>query len=979
VRFHHIHYSALAIALAAVLAAGIPVSAHAQQVIADGDEQTPAAGDYSATGVGNHAFHALNGGSIVPLGAVNVSASGDGASAARAEGAGSRIELNGSTLVTTGFGATTALATTGGELHLTATDVINKATGMGVVAHTGSQATLQDVNIRMEGVSSVGLAGGGDITMTGGSISAMGLGSRAVSATRANMTLAGVAIEGVSGIWLSDGNQLDLSGSTVKSSGIALDINGRGNAVTVADSSFHSTGNGTGTVKMFSDSTLAMARSSVISEGDRAVGIDARTGTVDLDSVSVTTSGESSHGLYADFTGIGAGPIITARAAKVHTSGAGAIGVVARQGGSIRLQDSVILTEGQQAHGVLTGGGGGMTLTNTHVRTEGDGAWAAVINDSGSLRIDGGSLASAQHGGVWVRSSRDAGLTLANGAYVSGGNGIAIALDAAVAGRFDVVLDGHSQMVGDIVITPEDEDAGLVPQSDVHVRLADGSLWQGSSDLVQTMAIERGSQWTLTSDATVGELQVLNSGVALSDGNGRFNTLTVDGDLHSEGATFLFQGALGGDDSAFDRLHVRGDTSGDASIAVRNIGGAGAQTTDGIQLIEVDGASQATYALAGRAVGGSHEYFLFQGGLADPSDGNWYLRSQWFDVCADDPNAPGCVVDPGPGPGPGPDPGEGGEEGEGGDIPVIPPPVLRPEAGAYLANQSAAINMFAHRLNDRIGAVSLQDVPTAWARVGRQQADFSAVGKQLSVDGDTSVLQIGSDLLRRGNAAVGMMAGSGRTDSTVVSELTGYSAKGRVRGNAMGVYGTWMQDADGTQGVYIDANLQYGRFDNRVQGIGLAPEHYDSRMASASLETGYTFNVWHGAASALYVQPQLQLSHVNYHGDRHVEANGTVIDHADAGGLSGRLGVRVFGHGTAAGNVVQPYLGVNWLRGSGTSTLQFNGETLGAEVPRNRYEVQAGAELKLGQRWGAWGGMTVQRGDHGFRNVGGQVGLRMAW
>lgn len=979
-RPHHIHHSALAMALAAVLAAGIPGQAHAQQIIADGDEQTPAAGDYSVTGVGNHAFHALNGGSIVPLGAVNVSASGDGASAARAEGAGSRIELNGSTLVTTGFGASTALATTGGELHLTATDVINKGTGMGVVAHTGSQATLQDVNIRMEGVSSVGLAGGGDITMTGGSISAMGLGSRAVSATGANMMLSDVAIEGESGIWLQDNNQLALAGSTVSAKGIALDINGRGNTVTVADSSLHSTGNGVGTVVMFADSTLAMSRSAIISEGDRAVGIDVRAGTANLERVDVTTSGESSHGLYADFTAFGARATINARAAQVHTSGTGAIGAVARQGGNLHLQDSVILTEGQQAHGVLIGGGGGMTLTNTHVRTEGEGAWAAVINDSGSLGIDGSALESVQHGGVWVRSSRDAGLTLSNNAYVSGGNGIAIALDAAVAGRFDVVVQGGSQMVGDIVITPEDEGAGLVPQSDVHVRLADGSLWQGSSDLLQTMAIESGSQWTLASDATVGELQVLNSGVALSDGSGRFNTLTVDGDLHSEGATFLFQGTLGGDDSVFDRLHVRGDTSGDASIAVRNIGGAGAQTTDGIQLIEVDGASQATYALAGRAVGGSHEYFLFQGGLADPSDGNWYLRSQWFDICADDPNAPGCVVDPGPGPGPGPDPGEGGEEGEGGSgDPVIPPPVLRPEAGAYLANQSAAINMFAHRLNDRIGAVSLQDGPTAWARVGRQQADFSAVGGQLSVDGNTSVLQIGSDLLRRGNAAFGVMLGSGRTDSTVVSELTGYSAKGRVRGNAVGVYGTWMQDADGTQGAYIDANLQYGRFDNRVKGVGLEPEQYDSRTASASLEAGYTFNVWQGASSQLYLQPQLQLSYADFRADRHVEHNGTVIDRADAGGLNGRVGVRVFGGGTAAGNVVQPYMGVNWLRGSGTSALQFNGDRLGADVPRNRYEVQAGAQLKLGQRWSAWGDLSVQRGDHGYRNVGGQVGLRMAW
>lgn len=960
-----VHYSALALALTAALAVGIPVKAHAQQVIADGDAQTPAAGDYSATGVGNHAFHALNGGSIVPLGAVNVSTDGDGASAARAEGAGSRIELNGSTLVTTGFGATTALATTGGELNLTATVVINKGTGMGVVAHTGSQATLQDVNIRMEGVSSVGLSGGGDITMTGGSISAMGLGSRAVSATGANMSLTGVEIEGASGIWLADNNQLDLAGSTVRASGIALDINGRGNAVTVVDSSFHSTGDGTGTVKMFSDSTLAMARSSVISEGDRAVGIDVRTGTVDLDSVNVTTSGESSHGLYADFTGIGIDPTISARATQVVTSGVGAIGAVARKGGSIHLDDSIIRTEGREAYGVLAGGTGAMTLTGTDVRTEGEGAWAAVINDNGSLGIDGSSLVSAQHGGVWVRSSRDLGLTLSNNAYVSGGNGIAIALDAAVAGRFDVVVQGGSQMVGDIVITPEDEVAGLVPQSDVHVRLADGSLWQGSSDLVQTMAIESGSQWTLTGDATVGELDVRNSGVALSDGSGRFNTLTVDGDLHSEGATFLFQGALGGDDSAFDRLHVRGDTSGDASIAVKNIGGVGAQTTDGIQLIEVDGASLATYALAGRAVGGSYEYFLFKGGVTDPTDGNWYLRSQWFDVCKDNPAAPGCVVDP-------VDPVDPID-------PVDPVPVLRPEAGAYLANQSAAINMFSLRLNDRIGAVSLDEGRAAWARVGRQQADFSAVGGQLSIDGNTSVLQIGTDLVRRGNAAFGVMLGTGRADSSAVSDLTGYSAKGRVRGSAVGVYGTWLQAADGTQGAYMDANLQHGRFDNRVQGIGLEPEHYDSRMTSASLEAGYTFNVWQGIASALYVQPQLQLSYVDFRADRHVESNGTVVDHADAGGLSGRLGVRVFGHGIAGGNTVQPYLGVNWLRGSGTSTLQFNDDTLGADVPRNRYEVQAGAELKLGQRWGAWGGLSVQRGDHGYRNVGGQVGVRMAW
>ncbi|MEN5261419.1 autotransporter outer membrane beta-barrel domain-containing protein [Stenotrophomonas hibiscicola] len=681
---------------------------------------------------------------------------------------------------------------------------------------------------------------------------------------------------------------------------------------------------------------------------------------------SILTTGTTSAGVSvtaADFSAFGT---------RIETRGAASVGVEADGNSGVDLVDSAVRTTGAASHGLVGEGQAYLFLRNSHVRADGNGAWAAILSDNSRLQIHGGSLVSQQHGGVWVRGASIPGLTLADGAVLYGGNGVALQLDAAVAGRFDVALENNALMVGDIVINPDDLAGGLVPQSDVYVQLGSGAVWNGTSDRVRALSMEAGSRWMLTGDAHIGTLSVTGGELALSDPLlGGFNTLTVEGDLHSEAASFIFRGALGGDDSAMDRLHVRGDSSGDAMVVVQNIGGLGAQTLEGITLIQVDGASAANYALAGRAVAGSYDYFLHKGGIAG-GEGNWYLRSQLPtvpDPCEVDPSQPGCVpVDP-------TDPVDPVDPIN----PILPPPVLRPEAGAYLANQSAAINMFSHRLNDRIGAVSLDEGRAAWARVGRQQADFSAVGGQLSIDGNTSVLQIGSELVRRGNAAFGVMLGTGRADSSAVSDLTGYSAKGRVRGSAVGVYGTWLQAADGTQGAYVDANLQHGRFDNRVQGIGLAPEHYDSRMASVSLETGYTFNVWQGAASALYVQPQLQLSHVDFRADRHVESNGTVIDHADAGGLSGRLGVRVFGHGIAADNAVQPYLGVNWLRGSGASTLQFNGDTLGADVPRNRYEVQAGAELKLGQRWGAWGGLTVQRGDRGYRNVGGQLGLRKAW
>ncbi|KAG1579655.1 hypothetical protein G6F46_015629 [Rhizopus delemar] len=66
----------LAAALEVALVTALP--AHAQQVVADGDQQTPAAGDYTTTepvAPGNpagYAFLAINGGQIQPSGAVNL-------------------------------------------------------------------------------------------------------------------------------------------------------------------------------------------------------------------------------------------------------------------------------------------------------------------------------------------------------------------------------------------------------------------------------------------------------------------------------------------------------------------------------------------------------------------------------------------------------------------------------------------------------------------------------------------------------------------------------------------------------------------------------------------------------------------------------------------------------------------------------------------------------------------------------------------
>lgn len=306
--------------------------------------------------------------------------------------------------------------------------------------------------------------------------------------------------------------------------------------------------------------------------------------------------------------------------------------------------------------------------------------------------------------------------------------------------------------------------------------------------------------------------------------------------------------------------------------------------------------------------------------------------------------------------------------------------MLRPEAGAYLANQSAAVGMFGLGLVDRQGAFGISEGwRHLWTRVDRQRTDLTALGGQLSVDGNSSVLQVGSDMVSMGNIVVGVMMGTGRSSASVESRVSGYRASGHVRGTAIGVYGTWLQDAADGEGAYVDGSAQYARFRNEVHGAGLDRERYRSQLANVSLEAGYTYALMAGESMSLFVRPNMQASYSRYTAGAHQESNGTVVGNADAGGTAGRVGVRLLGRDFRAGNQIQPYLGLNWIRSRGVSRLDFNGQALQADVPRDRHEVQAGAEMRFGERVGAWGGLSLQRGGHEYRSAAGQLGLRVAW
>ena len=51
------------------------------------------------------------------------------------------------------------------------------------------------------------------------------------------------------------------------------------------------------------------------------------------------------------------------------------------------------------------------------------------------------------------------------------------------------------------------------------------------------------------------------------------------------------------------------------------------------------------------------------------------------------------------------------------------------------------------------------------------------------------------------------------------------------------------------------------------------------------------------------------------------------------------------------------------------------GVGLRVDLPRDRYDLRAGAQLQLGERWRAWGDLGVARAADGFRDVSAQLGL----
>lgn len=379
----------------------------------------------------------------------------------------------------------------------------------------------------------------------------------------------------------------------------------------------------------------------------------------------------------------------------------------------------------------------------------------------------------------------------------------------------------------------------------------------------------------------------------------------------------------------------------------------------------MDGRSEGEFKLSGRAVAGAHEYFLHRGPFGQPDDGGWYLRSSLPDPIlepeeGEKPIDPVDPIDP--------------------IAPIVPPaPVLRPETGTYRANQAAVLDMFQASPDGGRDDEPDSSRGSAWARFERRHTAFD-LGNQVATTTSTNELTVGADLLQASGEAdthLGVMAAMGQSDTRGTSLLTRYSARGRVKGTAGGVYGG-LRTATGT---YLRGWMQYAHFNQRVEGDALASERYGSGTLTTSVETGHRWRKALNRDTDVYLEPQAQLTATRLRGGAHTEANGTRVAPLHASGSTARLGMRVAARWhTPGGHVASPYFTGSWLRRLGRlDATQFNTVSFVDGVPRNAYALKLGLSMLRSDGWRLWGDVESRFGVNRYRRVAGTIGVRKNW
>ncbi|EBD8674834.1 autotransporter outer membrane beta-barrel domain-containing protein [Salmonella enterica subsp. enterica serovar Stanley] len=591
------------------------------------------------------------------------------------------------------------------------------------------------------------------------------------------------------------------------------------------------------------------------------------------------------------------------------------------------------------AHGTFTvDAGSTFTVTSVLGDKTGNGDWdgkSLTKLGAGKLTLSGANTytgdTNVQEGTLWLAGDGTIG-------EVGSQQAVNVASDATFGGSNGTTVNGKVTNEGTLVFGDSEET---------------GAIFTLNGDLINMGTMTSGS-----SSSTPG------------------NTLYVDGDYTGNGGSLYLNTVLGDDDSATDKLVITGDASGTTDLYINGIGD-GAQTTNGIEVVDVGGVSTSdAFELKNEVNAGLYTYRLYW----NESDNDWYLASK---AQSDDDDSGGDDT-----------PSDGGDDGgnvtppddggDGGDV----APQYRADIGAYMGNQWMARNLQMQTLYDREGSQYRNADGSVWARFKAGKAESEAVSGNIDMDSNYSQFQLGGDILAWGNGqqsvTVGVMASyiNADIDSTGNRGADGsqFTSSGNVDGYNLGVYATWFADAQTHSGAYVDSWYQYGFYNNSVESGDAGSESYDSTANAVSLETGYRYDIALSNGNTVSLTPQAQVVWQNYSADSVKDNYGTRIDGQDGDSWTTRLGLRVDGKlYKGSRTVIQPFAEANWLHTSDDVSVSFDDATVKQDLPANRAELKVGLQADIDKQWSVRAQVAGQTGSNDFGDLNGSLNLRYNW
>ncbi len=578
---------------------------------------------------------------------------------------------------------------------------------------------------------------------------------------------------------------------------------------------------------------------------------------------------------------------------------------------------------------------GGTRINGGIMQIASDGNLGAA---AGAVTLDGGTLATSAD----ISSNRE--VQAIGAGSIATANATTFTLTGPITGAGDLTKSG----LGALVLTGNSAAFSGTATVSTGTLAVDGRL--GGSLAVAAEGRLEG----------IGHVGSVTNAGTIAPGRNGFGTLTVDGNYTGAGGRLLIETELGGDASRTDVLSIAGATSGGTTVSVVNRGGLGAATVNGIKIVDVAGASNGTFTLAGdytfqgeqAVIAGAYGYRLVQNGADTPGDGDWYLRSS--------------LLDPASTP-------------EGPSIPLYQPGVPVYEAYGQTLLTLNELGTMRQRIGDRQPAAGADGQPSSiWGRIEGQRSRPNAAlsTSNSNVNVDSWKMELGADhvLSQRSDGAaliLGVVGGYGEASAKVASVYGDGSIK--TRSYSLGATLTWF----GPQGFYVDSRSQFTWFDSALKSatLGWLAKGNDGNGEAYSLEVGKQWSL--GGHFSLTPQVQAVYSTVSF--DRFVDPFRANVSSLLGDSLKTRWGISLDRQDAKSMVYAVANLSYEWLDGT---VADVSGTAIARRSDRLWGELGLGANVLLGSRLTFYAEASGKTATHDFGDsyaLKANAGLRMAF